>query len=186
MTSSVAIRFWCVLGMIGAGALAQVRNCDCDPSRPETLAKRWCSLCVEAERQPQQPFVFFLKDVNPRKANRMLALPRVHGPRQHSLAVMSAEQRTAFWTAAIAKARELWGDAWGLAMNGDEVRTQCHAHVHIGKLIDGLETAALVVVDGPAQIPAPDDGGGFWVHGAEGGKLHVHVGEQIAETVLLR
>ena len=98
---------------------------------------------------------------------------------------MSADQRTQFWTAAIGKARELWGDNWGLAYNGDQARTQCHAHIHIGKLLQGIETDNFVVVAGPAQIPVPKEGTGLWVH-PEGAKLHVHLGEQICETVLLR
>ncbi|MGH9719090.1 MAG: hypothetical protein ACRD8O_02675, partial [Bryobacteraceae bacterium] len=129
--------------------------------------------------------VFVLKDINPRKPNRWLVLPRTHGPRQHSLAGMSAEARRALWTAAIQKGKELFGDKWGLAVNGDETRTQCHAHIHVGKLIDGVETARLVVVDGPGDIPAPPDGAGLWVH-PEGVRLHVHLAEQLTETVLLR
>jgi hypothetical protein len=42
-----------------------------------------------------------------------------------------------------------------------------------------------VLVDGPAHIPAPADDSGVWVHPL-GRKLHVHLGEQITETVLLR
>jgi hypothetical protein len=41
------------------------------------------------------------------------------------------------------------------------------------------------VVSGPAQIPLPKDDSGLWVHPV-GGKLHVHMGEQITETVLFR
>jgi hypothetical protein len=32
----------------------------------------------------------------------------------------------------------------------------------------------------------PKDGTGLWVHPVQGGKLHVHLNEQICETVLLR
>ena len=98
---------------------------------------------------------------------------------------MTPTQRTELWSAAIEKAKSLWGDSWGLAVNGDESRTQCHAHIHIGKLLDGVETGRFVVANGPAEIPVPDEGGGLWVH-PDGGKLHVHLGEQITETVLLR
>jgi diadenosine tetraphosphate (Ap4A) HIT family hydrolase len=129
--------------------------------------------------------VFFLKDINPRKPNRWLALPRAHASGLHGLADMSPAQRTELWTAAIEKARSLWGEQWGLAYNGDESRTQCHTHLHIGKLLDGEETSDFVVVADPVEIPVPPDGGGVWVHPV-GGKLHVHLGEQITETVLLR
>ena len=167
-------------------ALAEVSHCACDVSHPETLSGRECALCKEAEAQPAGAPIFFLKDSNPRKPNRWLALPRSHGQGGHPFAEMPAEQRTGFWTAAVGKAKELWGDHWGLAYNGDQARTQCHAHIHIGKLLQGIETDNFVVVAGPAKIPVPKDGTGLWVHPIEGGKLHVHLGEQICETVLLR
>src|SRR5262245_53595404 len=100
------------------------------------MQSRECSLCKEAEKQPGATENFFLKDVNPRKVNRMLALPKEHGRLQHSLAAMTPAARVKLWKAAIEKARSLWGEKWGLAMNGDEVRTQCHAHIHIGRLIE--------------------------------------------------
>jgi len=162
-----------------------VRNCDCDVSRPETMVARNCGLCREAETQPAGVQVFFLKDINPRKPNRWLALPRYHTKGGHAFADMTPEQRLALWSGAIEKARSLWGDKWGLAVNGDESRTQCHMHIHVGKLLEGIETGNFIVVDGPAQIPAPKDGSGLWIH-PEGNKLHVHLGEQITETVLLR
>jgi hypothetical protein len=137
------------------------------------------------ESQPAEPPVFFLKDNNPRKPNRTLALPRAHGKGQNSLADMTPQQRLLLWSAAIEKAREIWGDEWGLAVNGETARTQCHAHIHIGKLLSGIETAQFVVVKGAAQIPIPAEGAGLWVHPA-GAKLHVHLNEQITETVLLR
>ena len=165
--------------------LADVSGCACDPARPESLKARECSLCAEAEKQPAEVNIFFLKDANPRKPNRWLVLPRAHGKMQHSLAEMSPTERTALWTAAIEKARSLFGEQWGLALNGDLTRTQCHAHLHIGKLLEEIETERVMVVDSPADIPAPADGAGLWVH-PHGGKLHVHLGEQLTETVLLR
>ena len=163
-------------------ALADVRNCACDAAKPETLEAHECGLCREAERQPSDVATFFLKDNNPRKPNRWLALPRSHA---HSLAAMTPEARLALWNAAIERAKSLWGDQWGLAVNGDERRTQCHAHIHIGKLLDGAETPDFVEVDGPAGIAIPADGAGFWVHPV-GTKLHVHAGEQVTEFVLMR
>ena len=167
-------------------ALADVSNCACDVSNPQTLSARDCGLCREAETQPPEPAIFFLKDINPRKPNRWLALTRFHLKGGHSLTEMTAAQRTLFWSGAIEKGKALFGDQWGLAYNGDLARTQCHAHIHIGKLLAGVETDHFVVVNGPAQIPVPKDGSGLWVHSIEGGKLHVHLGEQITETVLLR
>jgi len=159
-----------------------VRDCSCDVSSAESMAKHECGLCREAEKIPQDPIVFFLKDINPRKPNRWLALPRAH---THAFAGMTPAQRLVFWTAAIAKARELFGDQWGLAFNGDHSRTQCHLHVHIGKLLENAETEDGVLVDGPADIPVPRDGSGLWLH-AKGGKLHLHLDEEVTETVLLR
>lgn len=168
--------------LLAAAAFSDVRNCACDLAKPDTLAARECSLCREAENHPAAPAVFFLKDNNPRKPNRWLALPRAH---VHALADMTPEARLDLWTSAIEKARSLWGDQWGLAMNGDERRTQCHAHIHIGKLLDGVETVNFVEASGPAEIPVPKDGSGFWIHAA-GNKLHVHAGEQVTEFVLMR
>jgi diadenosine tetraphosphate (Ap4A) HIT family hydrolase len=166
-------------------AFADVRNCKCDPLVPASMEARECGLCREAEKHPVATPIFFLKDINPRKPNRWLALPRFHTPGAHELRDMTPEQRTTLWSAAIEKAKELWGDKWGLAINGDQSRTQCHAHIHIGKLLDGVETTNFIVVDGPSQIPVSKDGAGIWVHPA-GKKLHVHLDEMITETVLFR
>ncbi len=71
--------------------------------QPETMSARQCSLCREAEKQPADQSVFFLKDINPRKPNRWLALPRTHDGGLHHLHDMSLSSRTALWTAAIDK-----------------------------------------------------------------------------------
>ena len=168
-----------------AGALAAADRCACDPREAESMKARECSLCVEAEKRPAGEAIFFLKDVSPRKPNRLLALPRKHGPGIHHIHDLTPPERLALWRAAIAKSKELWGEDWGLAYNGDNVRTQCHVHIHIGKMMKGVETGKFVVVDGAAQIPSPRDGTGMWIHPA-GRQLHVHIGEQTCETVLLR
>ncbi len=176
-----------LIALIPANAgWAQSGPCACDHTRPETLEARNCSLCREADKQPAEAAIFYLKDSNPRKPNRWLVLTRAHRGGSHSLAELSHRERTGLWNAAIKKAKELWGDQWGLAYNGDKVRTQCHLHIHIGKLLPAAVTRRKVVlVNGPAQIPPPKDGEGIWVH-PHGGKLMVHLGEQICETVLLR
>jgi hypothetical protein len=179
-------RLAALAALMGCLAWADTRGCRCDPAQPETMEARECALCRETEKQPPQPPFYTLKDNNPRKPNRWLVLPRFHTKGPHELADMTAEQRTGFWAAAIAKATELWGDKWGIALNATETRTQCHTHVHIGRLLEGIETSEFVVVASPAEIPLPrDDSEGFWVHPV-GGKLHVHRGEVITETVLLR
>jgi len=162
-------------------------GCNCDPAQPATLQARQCSLCREAERQPADAEILFLPDANPRKPNRWLLLVRSHaydGPR--GLARMPQALRTKVWREAIRRARELWGQNWGLAYNGDQVRTQCHFHIHIGRLLKGVETdRALRIVNSASEIPVPKDGSGLWIH-PHGNKLHVHLNEQICETVLMR
>lgn len=158
--------------------------CHCETGQPESLKARECSLCAEAEKEPSDVSYFFRKDINPRKPNRLLIMPRVHTRELHPLAELPASVRTELWTAAIGKAKSLWGDDWAVAYNGDRVRTQCHAHIHIGKLLPGVEAGDFTVVNTPAEISVPA-GDGVWIHPVNG-KLHVHTGEQITETVLLR
>lgn len=173
----------CVL-LLPAG-LADVRNCACDAAKPETLEARECSLCRLALSQPEGTQFFFVKDANPNKPNRLLALPRFHRRNPQDLAEMTPDERTAYWTATIAKARELWNDDWGLAVNSPDRRTQCHMHIHIGKLRQGVENETFTVVDGSALIPLPREGDGMWVHPAAG-KLHVHTGDPAPELLLER
>lgn len=173
------------LAALSAVVLSGDTPCACDVSKPETMTKRECSLCVEAERHPAGVAIFFVKDINPRKPNRTLALPRAHTSGLHPLAELPPDQRTQFWTAAIDKAKSLWGNDWAVAYNGDRVRTQCHAHVHIGRLLPGVEAGTFLTVSSPAEIPPPKDEG-YWIHSTPDSKMHVHTGEQITETVLLR
>jgi len=173
------------LAVFLAPASADVRNCLCDITRPETLAARECSLCKAAEAQSLEPSFFVLRDANPNKPNRWLALPRFHGHNPQDMADMTPDQRAAYWSFTIAKGRGFWGDGWGLAINALERRTQCHAHIHIGKLREGVETESFSVVDGPEAIPLPLERDGLLVHPA-GGKLHVHTGDQAPELLLER
>jgi diadenosine tetraphosphate (Ap4A) HIT family hydrolase len=166
----------------GAAAFAQ-QTCDCDPAHTAKMSVRNCSLCNEAEKATGD--VFFLKDISPRKPNRWLALPKRHADGQHHLHEFSKAERTALWAAAMARAKELWGDEWGVAYNGPKVRTQCHTHVHIGKLLKGVERDVNVItVSRPDQIPAPENEG-VWIHPV-GTRIHVHLGEQTTETALMR
>lgn len=145
---------------------------------------RSCSLSKEAGKQSPEVKVFFLKDINPRKPNRTLALPTHNGPATYTLDQLSPAERTRIWIEAIQKARELWGDEWAVAYNGDEVRTQCHVHVHIGKLNTAAKVSKFIEVSNPAEIPPPH-GKGIWIY-QDGKKLRVHAGEQITETALIR
>jgi diadenosine tetraphosphate (Ap4A) HIT family hydrolase len=182
---AAVFRALAVVLSIGAGTVFAATDCACDPAQPETLKARQCSLCNEAEKQAADVRVFILKDISPRKPNRYLALPRKHGSALHHLHDMTQDERTELWTAAIAKAKELWGEEWGVAYNGEQVRTQCHTHIHIGKILKGIETKNFIVIRHPSQIPAPP-GEGIWIHGDGKGRMHVHLGEQTTETALLR
>ena len=170
--------------LVAAAAVAAPIECACDAANPASLSVRQCGLCKEAEAQPADAKIFFLKDTNPRKPNRWLALPRAHVSGNHELNDMSPEDRTALWTAAIGKAKDLWGPEWGVAYNGLQVRTQCHAHIHIGKLLKGVEEGQFIVISTPSQIPSRA-GEGIWIH-PSGASMHIHLGEQTTETVLLR
>ena len=161
---------------------ADIVNCACDSARPETMEARSCSLCREAEKQNADIKVFFLKDANPSKPGRWLALPRIH-PR--SIDQLNNEQRAELWSAAIAKAKSLFDDQWAIAYNAPSVQTQCHVHVHIGKLIPGVETSQFITATKIEDIPVPARGEGLWIH-PQGNLFHVHTGEQITETVLER
>jgi hypothetical protein len=183
------MRFVRILAAAGAILLqyshADVRSCLCDVTRPETMEARECSLCKEAEKQPETVQFFAIRDTNPTKPNRWIMLPRFHGNHPQQLLEMTPEQRTGYWTAAIEKARAVWGDQWGVALNGTEKRTQCHIHIHVGKLLPDMENDHFVVVDSADQIPVPKEGDGEWVHPV-GGKLHVHTDEPAGELKLQR
>jgi len=164
---------------------ADVRDCVCNLTSPAVAETRACSLCIEAAKQPADRPVFLVHDSDPTKPNRWLVLPRAPYDGSNPLARMTAPERLALWNAAIAKAKETWGDSWAVAMNGDIARRQCHAHIHVGKLLEGKETETGVFIDNPSRLPAISDGTGLWFHPV-GNRLHVHTGEQINETVLMR
>lgn len=170
----------------GLASFAAVDKCACDPADAASLNARECSLTKEALKQPGELEVFFLKDANPRKANRTLAMPRRIVPgAMHELKDLSPKERNTLWKAAIDKSKELWGAEWGVAYNGVKVRTQCHLHIHIGKLLKGVDSGEAIFVRRIEDIPVPQDGTGLWIHPA-GNRLKVHIKEQICETVLLR
>jgi hypothetical protein len=175
---------WVVL-LATCGVRADVRDCACDLSLPGIAEVRGCSLCIEAAKHLSSERVILVKDSDPTKPNRWLALPCKTIDGANPLAQMSAADRLELWNAAIAKGVELWGDGWGVAMNGDIARRQCHAHVHVGKLLEGKENDNGVYVESAAQLPVISDGTGLWFHPVNG-KLHVHAGEQVNETVLMR
>jgi len=164
---------------------ADVRGCDCNLNDPEAMTKRECSLCREADRHPAEVEFFVLRDNNPRKPNRWLVLPKAHTAGSHPLHLMPKEQRDRLWAFAIEEAKKHFTDnEWGIAYNGDKVRTQCHLHVHIGKFIPAAENPKFKVVRRLEQFPAPSEGG-VLIHPVKNG-FHVHTGEEIMETALVR
>lgn len=184
---SAVMRFLCAAVFslfILLPAHADVSSCACDPSKPETLEVRNCSLCREAEKQPQDADFFVLKDINPRKPNRWLVLPRVHDEGAHHMHRMSAAERIGLWKRSVKEAHDRFGDAWGLAYNGSKVRTQCHLHIHVGRWVTAAENTKFKVVRRIEDFPAPLEGG-ILIHPVKGG-YHVHTGEEIMETALVR
>lgn len=173
-----------LLGLAATPLAADVTKCACDVSRPETLKARECSLCVEAEKHPAGVEFFVVKDVNPRKPNRWLAMPREHTPGPHALHLMPKEFRTRYWRYAIEQATERFGENWGLAYNGHTVRTQCHMHIHVGRWIPAAGSDQFKFVKRVEDIPSPSDSGIF-VRPVRGGFL-VLTGQQIMETALVR
>jgi hypothetical protein len=55
--------------------VADVRGCVCHPSHPDTMPGRERSLTLVTMGQGLASPVFFIKDSNPSKANRLLAIP---------------------------------------------------------------------------------------------------------------
>ncbi|HRJ21527.1 MAG TPA: hypothetical protein PLF84_20960 [Bryobacteraceae bacterium] len=165
--------------------LADVSQCACDWSNPESLKVRNCSLSNEARKQPEGVEFFVLKDINPRKPGRWLALPRNPGPGSHDLHELSKAERTRLWNFAMTEAEKRFpGRTWGLAYNGSKVRTQCHLHIHIGKWVTAAQTDKFRLVKRVEDLPAPAEGG-ILLYPVPGGFM-VLTGEQTMETALVR
>jgi len=160
-----------------------VVDCPCDHSRPETLTPRVCSLCRTADQQTSE--VYFLKDINPNKPNRYLALPKAHERGMQSAGTMPEPLRTQLWREAIAKAMQLYGERWGLAHNSHLFRTQCHAHLHMGPMSPEVEELNGTLYDDPKDFPATPADQGMWVHPKDG-RYCVHLDRDLTEIVLIR
>ena len=177
-----------VLFMVSA-VRADIRGCVCDLADQRSLAQRTCSLCVEITKHSGEGPVVLVRDVNPTKPSRWIVMPQEAYDGANPLARMSAAERDRFWNTAIAKAREVWGESWGIAMNSDMSRTQCHLHAHIGKLLeegkDEDDTESGIFIDSVSELPAINNGTGLWFHPLYG-RLHVHTGGQTTEHILMR
>lgn len=160
-----------------------VVSCPCDHAAVETLATRVCSLCGTAEGQADE--VYFLKDINPHKPSRYLALPQAHGKGFQSTSDLPELLRATLWKRAAERAEQLYPGRWGLAQNSHYFRTQCHAHIHIGPLSPEVEDTDGIVCQTPAEIPNVGPEQGIWLHPKDGGYC-VHLDRDLAEIVLLR
>ncbi|MCB1019551.1 MAG: hypothetical protein KDC27_06460 [Acidobacteria bacterium] len=159
-------------------------GCPCDHADPAgTMSARVCSLCRTAEEQADD--VYFLKDINPAKPNRYLALPKAHANGLQAVGEMPPAERERVWTAAIARARELFGERWGLAHNSYFFRTQCHAHIHMGPLSPEVADEGGTLYSHPRDFPAVGAEKGMWVHPKDG-QYCVHLDRDLAEIVLIR
>ncbi len=159
-----------------------VVGCPCDHAEPDSLNPRVCSLCGTAERQSEP--IYFLKDINPRKPNRYLALPKMHGRGFQSTAHLPPDLRGTLWRRAAERAEELYPGRWGLAQNSHYFRTQCHAHIHIGPLSPEVEDVGGTVYHSAAEIPNVGPEQGLWLHPRDGGYC-VHLDRDLAEIVLV-
>ena len=168
---------------VAAEPPAPAVGCPCDHSDESTLEPRVCSLCGTAEEQVDD--VYFLKDINPRKPNRYLALPRAHDSGLQWAGDLPADERERLWTRAIERAQELFGDRWGLAENSHFFRTQCHAHIHIGPLHPDVEDVGGALYDHPRDFPALPSHRGVWIHPRDG-RYCLHLDRDLAEIVLVR
>ena len=177
-----------LLGTILLGAYVMVGippvvRCPCDHAQPDSMDARVCGLCRTAEEQDTE--FYFLKDINPHKPNRYLALPKSHERGIQGPASLGQGERARYWQAAIDKAQELFPEKWGLAVNGHFFRTQCHAHIHIGPLAQLVEHEGGELFDGPAAFPNVALRQGIWLHPVDG-RYCVHVDRDLAEVVLVR
>lgn len=182
---STAALLGLALFLTPASARADVTQCACDWSNPTSLEARNCSLSKEAMQQPEHVEFFLLKDINPRKPGRWLALPRKPGSGAHDLYHLPSAERNRLWRYAMEEAEKLFpGGLWGLAYNGNKVRTQCHLHIHIGKWVPAAHTSNFRLIKRVEDLPAPEEGG-VLLYPVKGGFM-VLTGEQIMETALVR
>lgn len=169
--------------MISANPPLPAVGCPCDHADAASMGARVCSLCRTAEEQSGD--VYFLKDINPAKPNRYLALPKAHKGGLQAVGDLPPEERERVWTAAIGHAEELFGERWGLAHNSHFFRTQCHAHIHMGPLSPEVDDKGGQVYAHPRDFPAVGAEKGMWVHPKDGG-FCVHLDRDLAEIVLIR
>ncbi|MDE0102777.1 MAG: hypothetical protein OXN89_10390 [Bryobacterales bacterium] len=160
-----------------------VVDCPCDHTRPESMRERVCSLCGTAERA--QSRVYFLKDINPHKPSRHLALPKAHDAGFQSTAHLPPDLRSDLWRGAAERAEQLYPGAWGVAQNSHYFRTQCHAHLHIGPLSPEVDDTGGQLYYRFEDFPNVGPERGVWMHPKQAGYC-VHLDRDLAEIVLVR
>ena len=179
MAQLVLLAVFCLVPLVPM----PVVECPCDHAREGSMDSRVCSLCGTAERAIDE--VYFLKDINPHKPNRYLALPKTHAAGYQSTADLSPELRTELWRKAATRAEALYPGRWGIAQNSHFFRTQCHAHLHIGPLSPEVEDVEGKVYGKFEDIPNVGPEQGIWLHPKQGGYC-VHLDRDLAEIVLIR
>ncbi len=158
-------------------------DCPCDHADSGSMSSRVCSLCGTAQKERDE--IYFLKDINPHKPNRYLALPKAHDAGYQSTSDLSESLRARLWLRAAKRAEELFPGRWGLAQNSHYFRTQCHAHIHIGPLSPEVEDTGGTVYRTVDEFPNVGQEQGVWVHPRDGG-FCVHLDRDLAEIVLVR
>ncbi len=138
-------------------------GCPCDEGNPRSLDQTVCGLCGGGQGHTD---AYVVRDASPAKPNRLLALPPHHAV---ELADLRLDQRTALWTAAIVAARKNFDEDWALAQNSVLFRTQCHAHIHIGRLDPEYRHSGGTIIASPADLPATTTFQGIWVHPRDNG-----------------
>ena len=118
--------------------------------KPETLEARQCGLCREAEKQPRRRQSFLSQGCQSQQAESLAGAAAIARAVHRII-----ERRTAcgLLAAAVEKAKALFGDEWAIAYNAPSVQTQCHVHLHIGKLIPGVETEPVLHRDEDRRYP---------------------------------
>jgi len=159
--------------------------CHCDHEVLASLTTRECSLCQVASQHTEA--IFVLKDNDPRKPNRWLVLPSRHEtPGIQLLRSLERAERNEFLLAAVREAEKRFPDGWGIAINEDSERTQCHLHVHLGPARRGIACprAGASRTDASTLLDGIDLDGEIWIHSdGGGGGYHVHT-TVTAESVL--
>jgi hypothetical protein len=171
------------LAISGVMLRADVRECACDLTRPETASSEMCRLNVAADKRPRYELVFAMQD--PLRATQWLAVPRGKYDGANPLLKMTETERIAMWSLAVQKASEVFGTSWAIAMNGAMTETQCRASVHIGRFLADRENDRGAYIEGIEDLPVNFDARGLWFHPV-GGRLHVHTGEEDADRVLAK